>query len=229
MARSQRKTTIAVLRGILGKFHGREDQFAKLTKHSTAWVKKVSAGITPLHEATARLLELETGISLSWLMGPPAAPPVNGQGKPYTHEYFGKYRMRMRSGELTIAALVMPLNYMPRIAAIGSAAGDMGKVSLFRWRLESFLDECAELFGFDNNAYATTRSIIERAAKKTPKLARIAIHDKTFDFRVLSDPRVMRAARALYGTGQPIRSTRDFASNEKNRTIASQRSSRARR
>jgi hypothetical protein len=207
MARSQRKTTIAVLRGILGPIHGQERRFAKLAKRSPSWVKKVSAGVIPINEETARRLELETGVALNWIIGPPGAPPVNGRGKPYTKAYFEWHRAYAKAEAPLIRSGGYPFSYAPKIAAIGCAAGDQGKASLFTWRLETFLDECAQEFGFDNKAHTLALSILYDAAKKAPYLARLVFVDKGFDVADLSDPRVARAIKkAVKGkpSGEPI-------------------------
>jgi hypothetical protein len=193
VALSKRKTTVAVLRGILGPIHGQEARFARLAKRSTSWVKKVSAGVIPLNEETARLLELETGVALDWLMGPADVPPVNARGDPYTPAYFEWHRAGAKSGAPRIQSGGHPFSYAPTIAAIGCSAGDQGKASLFLWRLETFLDECAKEFGSDRKAHALAQSILWDAAKKAPYLLRLAFVDKGSDFADLSDPRVVRA------------------------------------
>jgi hypothetical protein len=192
---SQRKTTVAVLRGILGPIHGGEVRFARLVRRSRSWVKKVSAGKIPLSEEAARLLELETGISLDWLMGPLDAPPVNGRGKPYAKAYFERHRAYAKAEAPLIRSGGYPFSYAPKIAAIGCAAGDRGKASLFTWRLETFLDDCAQEFGFDNKKHTLALSILYDAAKKAPYLARLVFVDKGFDVADLSDPRVVRAIK----------------------------------
>jgi hypothetical protein len=193
MARSQQKTTIAVLRGILGPIHGQEAHFAWLAKRSASWVKKVSAGVVPLREEIARLLELETGIALDWLMGkPPHGPPVSSRGEPYTLAEFELYRTYARAGTPLIGSGGVPFGYAPTIAAIGCAAGDQGKASLFTWRLKTFLDECAQEFGFDKKAHTLVLSILADA----PYLERLVFVDKASDERAdLSDPRVIRAIK----------------------------------
>lgn len=195
MALSQRKTTVAVLRGILGRYHGREDRFASLAKRSRSWVKKASAGVIPLGEETARLLELETGIALDWLMGPPDTPPVSGAGQPYMSADFEWHRAKMKAGEFPIHSLGFPFKFALRIASIGSAAGDQGKASLFLWRLRTFLDESAREFGFDEKMRAIAGSIFKDAAKKAPNLAKLAFGDKGFDSTVFADKRVARAIK----------------------------------
>jgi hypothetical protein len=179
-----------VLRGILGSIHGQEARFARLAKQSTSWVKKVSAGIHPLREKTARRLELETGVALDWLMGPSDAPPVNDRGEPYTLADFEWHRARVKEGELPIRHAGDLFSYAVKIAAIGSAAGDKGEASLFLWRLHTFLDECAEEFGFDEKARALAVRELQRR-----KVQPIVFHDKGFDPALLRDKRVVRAAK----------------------------------
>jgi hypothetical protein len=195
MALSQCKTTIAVLRGILGPYHGREDRFASLANRSRSWVKKVSAGLIPISEGTARRLELETGVALDWLMGPPDAPPLNGTRQPYKFEHFDWHRAKIKAGELPVRAGGFPLFYALKIASIGSAAGEQGKASLFMWRLDTFLDECTKEFGFDEKARAIVGSIFKDAAKKAPYLAKVAFADKGFDPDLLTDKRIVRAIK----------------------------------
>src|SRR5262245_10258995 len=98
MALSQRKTTVAVLRGILGPFHGQEARFAILADRSRSWVKKASAGLMPLSERTARVLAHETGVSLEWLLGPADQPAVDSKGQRYDEKYFKWYRARAEEG-----------------------------------------------------------------------------------------------------------------------------------
>jgi hypothetical protein len=195
MARSQGKTTIAVLRNILGPIHGGEARFGQLAKRSRSWVKKVSAGVIPLNEETALFLELETGIALDWLMGKPDAPPVNARGEPYAHADFEWHRAGAKAGEPRIRSVGFPFSYALKIAAIGSKAGDQGKAGLFLWRLRTFLEECAHEFGFDEKARALAESILKDAAKKAPYLTQLAFSDKGFDFADLSDPRVVSAIK----------------------------------
>jgi hypothetical protein len=159
MARSQKATTVAVLRGILGTIHGQEKRFAKLVGKSVSWVKKVSAGITPLSEDSARVLESATGVNLNWLLaGDARTPPVGSAGKCYTLADFESHRASLKTGDLKKITVIFPVAYLPTIAAIGSSAGRAGRVSLFSWRLDNFLNECREEFGFDKEAESQTMS-----------------------------------------------------------------------
>jgi hypothetical protein len=192
MALSQRKTTIAILRGVLGPHYGQEKHFARLAQRGVSWVKKVSAGIIPLNEKTARLLELEAGVALDWLMGkPPHGQPVNSRGKPYTLDDFRWHQAGAKAGERRTRSVGYPFTYTLKIAAIGAKAGDQGKAGLFLWRLRTFLEECAQEFGFDENA----RALAESELRKAPRLAHMAFFDKGFDFDLLADTRLVRAMK----------------------------------
>ena len=153
MALSQQTTTLSILRKILGPDHGQEKNFALLARKSVSWVKKTSAGITPLTEDSARVIQAETAISFAWLMeGNTEKPPTTSQGKPYTFADFETHRAALKEGNLKKLTLIFPVAYLPAIAAIGSAAGKKGMVSMFAWRLKNFLDKCRDEFGFDEQA-----------------------------------------------------------------------------
>lgn len=194
MALSKRKTTVAVLREILGKYDGREDRFALLAKRSRSWVKKVSAGLIPLSEDTARRLELETGIPRDWLMGPANAIPKNSEGKRYESADFQWHRDGAKAGNPRIRSAGFPFVHALKIAGIGSAAGNDGKASLFLWRLRTFFDECALEFGFDKQARTLAQSILKKALAKTPEL-NLIFADKGFDVTTLKEKRVLVALK----------------------------------
>lgn len=193
MALSQRKTPIAKLRGILGPIHGQEQRFARLTGKSTSWVKKVSAGLIPLSEDTARTLQLETGISLAWLLGGIPGQPVDQFGKPYDFKRFQSYRTRPNQ------TAAYPLLFAPNIAAIGSAAGERGKSAIFVWRLKTYLDQCRSEFGFDQRAFDELNGLLEkrRLSKAAP------FKDKGMDLSLLDDPEVAKAIAAARKAKKP--------------------------
>jgi hypothetical protein len=162
MALSQKKTTVSVLRGLLGPYHGREDNFAKLVKKSVSWVKKTSAGIKPLSGETARLLAHATGINLDWLMNDDIkAPPTNSAGKPYSLKCFELRRAELESGDINLLSVFSLENVLSEIAGVGSAAGKHGKLLLFHWRYSEFVKQCREEFGFDKEASAAVLKEID--------------------------------------------------------------------
>lgn len=67
MAKSRKKTCLAVLRSMLGEY-GSEGHFAKMISKSPSWVRKASAGIIPISEDAAMRISYETGVSFGWLL-----------------------------------------------------------------------------------------------------------------------------------------------------------------
>ena len=163
MALSRRKTTVAVLRGVLGSIHGQEDKFAKLAERSRSWVKKVSAGQEVLVDDAARVLELNVGISLAWLKGDPNLPPISSTNQPFDFKFFENYRAKLRDGIRPRISVVRFTGTISKIAGIGAAAGRKGKASLFHWRLSEFLKKCSDDFGFDESAGRKMERSLEKA------------------------------------------------------------------
>lgn len=169
MALSQNKTTVAVLRGVLGPNHGREENFARLINKSGAWVKRASAGHIPLTEQSARAIYRETGISLTWLRrNDVSEPPITSAGEPYTFECFQARRVELASGDIKARSVFRLNNVLPEVAGIGSAAGKIGKLALFQWRYAEFAKGCRDEFGFDDEASAAVLKKI--AAVKLPEI-----------------------------------------------------------
>lgn len=168
MALSQNKTTVAILRGVLGAIHGGEENFARLLNKSVSWVKRTSAGHIPLTEQSARAIHHETGISLPWLLrNDVSEPPITSAGEPYTFECFQARRVELASGEIKARSVFRLNNVLPELAGIGSAAGKIGKLSLFHWRYTEFAKNCREEFGFDEEASAAV--LKKTAAAKLPE------------------------------------------------------------
>lgn len=182
VALSQRKTTAAILRNLLGPVYGQERRFGALAgARSVSWVKKVCAGIIPMSEEAARTLRGETGISLSWLLGSPDRPPVDSKGRPYTRALFEWYHARRKEGKPLRETGFTPFAFMPKIAAIGSAAGNQGKAEIFLFRLGSFLEKCEADFGIDEEAYGVASTELAKSPLKG-----LVIHDKTMDVKKLA-------------------------------------------
>jgi hypothetical protein len=167
MALSQRSTTVALLRGILGPLHGQEARFARLARRSVSWVKKVSAGHEPLTDAAALQLESATGISAAWLLrGDTAAPPVSSTGARYDFAAFE--RRRAARGSDARAPFRVPDDLPQTIAGIGAAADRKGRATLFAYRLNQFIEESREEFGFSDTAANAVKSTSPKA-KLPPK------------------------------------------------------------
>ncbi len=151
MALSKKRTTLSVLREILGSDAGNIQAIARMTRKKPDWVKKVSCGDRELQEHEARALEIATGVSKEWLLaGDPEVAPFNAYGSPYTRATFEQLRFLRRSGVPGVEVVVRPFNAAKTIAGVAGAAGKDGKVELFASRLATFLKEIEREFGFDH-------------------------------------------------------------------------------
>ena len=98
MALPQHKTTLSILRSILGPA-GSEARFADKIGRSTSWLRKACCGQIPLMREAALSIVYETGISLKWLMdGDTAKPPVDAFGLPYTLETYAHHNAQQSNG-----------------------------------------------------------------------------------------------------------------------------------
>jgi hypothetical protein len=189
MALSQRKTTVAILRGVLGSIHGQEKRFAKLAHRSVSWVKKVSAKKVPLSEGAARILEHETGVSFEWLLGSPKKPIVDDAGYSYDRKVFEWHRAHIKEGKWSSFPGFTLFEFVPAIAAIGAAACKKAELSLFLWRLRSFIQQAEEEFGTNDFA----RELISIQLGRS-ELRSVFISDEGFE---LSEAQIKRLRRSI--------------------------------
>lgn len=96
MAKSKRKTTLAVLRCVIGKPHSKEVIFAKTVGRSVSWVKKVSSNKRTMTMDGALQISKRTGVSVEWLFAnDPSAPVVEvDKVTPYTIDSFLETRRK---------------------------------------------------------------------------------------------------------------------------------------
>lgn len=147
MALSKRKSTVSVLRGILGPVSGNLTHFARLAGRKEDWVKKVSAGQITLTEEAALRLASETGIALKWLLdGDPSSPPVGTHGNPYTKDTFQLHRSRATKGTIPMSAAARIHNIMLEVLTIADSSRRRGREELFFWKLNQALGELREEF-----------------------------------------------------------------------------------
>src|SRR5215467_11873873 len=90
--RSKRKTTVAVLRQVLGLS---VEEFAKLIGKSATTINSLETGRLKLAEETAFKIQEETGVEMEWLLkaAPKEKPYVlsfedHQRRKPYTKDLF---------------------------------------------------------------------------------------------------------------------------------------------
>ena len=175
--RSKPKTSLEVLRRTISEVV----ELESLLGQSRRWMDKVSAGKIPLPPGMATLIELETGISSNWLCGKPTKPPVDESGQPYTIESFRRWRDTIRAGEWPKRKAIKISAFLPELIAVGTAAGQEGKASLFFYRLELFIRQAVNEFGVLRNAGRR----VAAALANSPRFEGIAIHDENFDWKPL--------------------------------------------
>lgn len=94
MSRSQKKSTLAVLRGVMGIT---AKQMAIRLGCGPDSIKSIEINRADLGEERAQKLFHDTGISLSWLLAnDPNVPPVTSTGERYTHERFVQYKAKKK-------------------------------------------------------------------------------------------------------------------------------------
>lgn len=151
MALPKNKTTLSVLRTILGQGPGNAARFAKKINKSESWLTKVSCGQMPLTRDAATVIAYETGISLRWLLeGDVSIPPHTGDYQAYTQETYALYRKRDRNdhdsedcdlAEQEFAGCVYALTQILR------ASIEKNRGGLFTFHLGNFVDEMNKSFG----------------------------------------------------------------------------------
>jgi transcriptional regulator with XRE-family HTH domain len=88
-----KKTTVAVLRQIIGQPISSEQSFSSMTGLSVSAIKKLSAGFLPVSMKSAEAFSKATGISADWLLKQDVnLPPVEIDNQtPYTRLSFDKH------------------------------------------------------------------------------------------------------------------------------------------
>jgi len=91
--KQRKRTTISILREILGPLTGSESGFAGVVGLSTSWVNKVSYAKRSITPKAAAQVSMKTGVSPNWLLcGNTEAPPVELDEKsPYSRESYDRY------------------------------------------------------------------------------------------------------------------------------------------
>jgi transcriptional regulator with XRE-family HTH domain len=162
MAKSQRRTTVAALRSMLGLS---VKDFAELIGKSVATVKSLEAGRLTLSEETAVEISSQCGISVAWLLDKDVSAPLvsylrgtNGRNLPYGKGLFeliqsakaatgGKYPV-FPPAELQAETMFAALSWFPILLS----AYQRGEAELARYVLNKHLQEMRGRFGSDDKA-----------------------------------------------------------------------------
>lgn len=156
---SKKKTTVAVLRTLLGLT---VEEFAKLIGKSLTTVNSLETGRLKLSEKTAHTISQETGVEMHWLLKskPKEKPYVfdesDGLNRPYTKEVFEIAQARKKV-EAPIEhnpdrLLVSALQSVAQWISIYTSAVQSGKGYLADYLMSQFLNDLGQRLGQDTDA-----------------------------------------------------------------------------
>jgi transcriptional regulator with XRE-family HTH domain len=156
---SQQKTTVAVLRALLGLTVA---QFAELIGKSVSTVNKLEVGLLALSEETAFRIKNQTGVSVAWLLN------GNSKQKPYVERLpdgstvlYTKERFeRIQAGKLQPDDESQEKTHYDRAIMILAGcfnaylhAQDKGEGDLAEYVMRNFVDEFVTRFGKDTERF----------------------------------------------------------------------------
>lgn len=162
---SERKTTAAVLRFILGD--KLDPDFCTLVGCSRDLWRKLENGDRRMTERVAAHVESSTGISRVWLLaGKPKAKPVAVDGGAFTLKWFHAYRAKqITGGRKPLAFTVYPAGHLVSLVGTAIAASRAGKLAAFAVELDAAVAALRNKFGFDAQAGAAAFEVIQSNAK----------------------------------------------------------------
>ena len=159
--RSKRKTTVAVLRQVLGLS---VEEFAKLIGKSATTINSLETGRLKLAEETAFKIQEETGVEMEWLLkaAPKEKPYVlsfedHQRRKPYTKDLFEqtqslKGRKSYYSDE-PAHHLITAISIVSDWISVYTAAEEAGRGYLATYLMCQFLDQLVERMTKDDKRF----------------------------------------------------------------------------
>jgi len=195
MRLSSKRTTVAVLREILGLS---VEEFAVLVGKSVPTIRSLESGRLRLGEQTAIEISKKTGVSLKWLLdGKPEVEPyyVDGTGpKPYDLYIFEELRAaeqyghRLPFGDTDEGITRDSIFYALQALPIFYSALSKGNAMLMHYHWSNFLESMREKFGVHDRA-AVSILRIEVGPKLESEIVTNALLTGVDQIRVtISDP-----------------------------------------
>jgi hypothetical protein len=159
---SERKTTAAVLRFVLGE--KLDPDFCALVGCSIDLWRKLENGDRRMTERVAAHVEAATGVSRVWLLaGNPKAKPIAVDGQPFTLQYFRDFQAAQISGESRpLAIAVYPCGHLPSLMATAASAVATGRLAAFAVELEAAVIALRRKFGVVPQAVNETLQAMQR-------------------------------------------------------------------
>src|SRR5215475_10671424 len=178
MRPSNRKTTAAVLRQILGKT---DWEMADILKRSVHTVRSIESGRLKLSQEHAKRLWHETLISPSWLMAnDPNAPAVAESGEPYTREIYERAQAQKIPHDQPhpIFRNTDKLGFCARLIAILENASTRKDYYMALYKAHTALDSLQREFGIDEKVYQHSGPHSVNTSMAVEALKRVLTHDK---------------------------------------------------
>lgn len=160
---SERKTTAAVLRFILGE--KLDDDFCAVVGCSRDLWRKLENGDRRMTERVAANVEAATGVSRVWLLANnPKAKPLAVDGQPFTLQHFRDFQAAQLSGEnRPLAIAVYPCGHLPSLMATAASAAATGHLAAFAVELEAAVVALRRKFGFVPEVINETLEAMQQA------------------------------------------------------------------
>ena len=166
MSRSTKKSTLAVLREIMGINAGQMGKRLGCSRHT---INSIEINRIKLGEERATKLLTETHISLDWLLANDSnAPPVSAKGEPYTREIYHRAhafeRAQAESGRGFFhqghwySRLTNAIGFCAQLVAILESASAQKKYFMAAYKVGKALDSLRNEFGQDLQTYPVTHS-----------------------------------------------------------------------
>lgn len=159
---SERKTTAAVLRYVLGQ--KLDDDFCALVGCSRDLWRKLENGDRRMTERTAGYVEAAVGISRHWLLaGKPKAQPVAVDGTVFSLEWFRSYRVTQLVGDTKpLPFAVYPAGHLVSLIGSAVAAARAGRLASFAVDLEAAVAVLRSNYGFDEQGGAAALEAMQK-------------------------------------------------------------------
>jgi hypothetical protein len=149
---SERKTTAAVLRFVLGE--KLDPDFCTLVGCSIDLWRKLENGDRRMTERVAAHVEAATGVSRVWLLAANAkAKPIGIGGEPYTLESFRAFQTsQMTNDRRALGIAVYPAGHVASLVATAKAAAKAGQLASFAVELDAAVAALRRKYGWDKLA-----------------------------------------------------------------------------
>ena len=175
MRTSQRKTTVAVHRSLLGI---KVADYSNMIVIKTSYLQGIETGRERLPEELALIIEKQTALSHFWLLARDVnTAPFSEAGEPYSVETFKRRRQQIETGNLP------PRGFIPGMIGVGAEAifanaNKSGDDSLFHHRYGQALNELEHLFGKDETT-ERNHEITALALKSLRDIFSLKRHSRT--------------------------------------------------